>query len=96
MRCEEPDRGEGETAGGEHFEQDRKLASGARSFDASVRGVLRQVQHARAVDEQGGAALREIEAPRVELRQRRDQPRGRLAFGANEAADFVDDSTSVK
>ena len=54
------------------------------------------MEHARAVDEQGGAALREIEAPRVELRQRRDQPRGRLAFGANEAADFVDDSTSVK
>jgi len=50
---------------GEQVEKDRPFPRGPRRLDAQVGGVLGQVQHERAVGEQGRAAFTEIESPRV-------------------------------
>jgi len=57
----------------------------AGRLDPEVGGVLGEVEHLRAVGEQGGAALRGVEAPGVHLGEVGDELRGGQALAAGAA-----------
>ena len=67
-----------------HWEPPRR----ARSFDPVVRRMLGEMQDLGAVREHRGAPLPEVEPPRIELRERGDQMRSRLAFTSGETRHF--------
>jgi hypothetical protein len=88
MWSQQPDGTEVEDAIGEerqdHWEPPRR----ARGFDPVVRGVLSEMQDLRAVREHRRRALREVEPPRIELRERGDQMRSRVAFTSGQTRHF--------
>ena len=85
MRREECDRRERHRAVAKQIQDNRKSARGARGFDPSVGGVLREMEHLCAIGEQRRAALAEIQTPDVDLDEQGDQPRCRftLAVGGD-------------
>ncbi len=57
----------------------------------TVRGVLRQSQYPRAIDEERGAPRAEVETPLIQLRQRSDQSRCDGALVRGECFDLGDE-----
>jgi hypothetical protein len=90
MRRQQPHGAEVDAAIYEERQYQRKPPRSASRFDTVVRGVLGEMQDLGAVREHGGAPLPEVEATRIELRQRGDQTRSRLAFAAGETFHFSD------
>ena len=84
MRRQESDCAEMDAAIGEECQDRREPACGTCGFDPVVRAVLGEVQDLGAIREHRGAALLEIEAPRIELRERGDQARSGLRFRSGE------------
>ena len=62
--------------------------AGARGLDAAVGGVFGEVQDPRAIREERRTTFAEIEPPRVDFHQRRDEARRRLAFAHSEPPHF--------
>jgi hypothetical protein len=88
MRREQADRGQGEVASGQQVQDPGKPPRRPRRLDTAVGGVLGEVQHLRAVREERRAAFAEVQAPRVDLRQRRDELHRRLPLAAGESFDL--------
>jgi hypothetical protein len=73
VRREQSDHCQRNRAIGQRDEDDRTAPDYAGGFDPAIRGVLGQIQHLRAVDEQRRTPLREIELARIELGQPGDE-----------------------
>ena len=82
VRGQERDRGEGHRPVGQQIQNNWELAGCSRRLDPSIRSVLGEVQHLRAVGEERGAAFAEIQPARVKLCQQRDEPDRRVALAA--------------
>ena len=79
---------QGESPVANESSDDRKFRKEARHAVATVGGSIRQAKVVPAVDEQRGAALRQIQPPCVDLCEGRDQSHGRRALGRGESGDF--------
>jgi hypothetical protein len=85
MRCQQPHGREVDSPAREHFQHDRELAGRTGRLNAAIRSVLRQMQHLRAVREQRRAALAQVQAPAIELRQVGNERRRCHAFVLRQA-----------
>jgi hypothetical protein len=85
VRREQANRCQSQRAIRQQLQDSRKPARCACGFNAAVRGVLRQMKHARAISEERRASFTEIETARVDFHQRRDQLHGRLPLPGREA-----------
>jgi hypothetical protein len=72
-RSQESHRAQVQRASRQEVQDDRESPARAGRLDAVERGVLGEAQGVRAVAEQGTVPLAEVELPRVELGQVRDQ-----------------------
>ena len=72
------------------LDDDRELPRGASRLELVVRGVLRHLQPGRAIREERRAPVREVQPAILELGERRDQLRRRLALARRERLHFVD------
>ena len=92
LRCQErskqANRCEVDAAVGEPLENHRKPACGPRRLDAVIGSVLRQVEDLPAIGEERRAAFRQIQAPRVEFHQERDELDSRVAFARRRAVNL--------
>ena len=86
VRSQQRDRGQRDRAIGQELENDRKPSGCARRLDAVIGRVLGQVQDLRAIGEQRGTPLAEIEPARVELREQRKKIGRRPLFIASRSA----------
>jgi len=84
-RREEPDRGQGDGARGEHVEDDGKAPGGTRHLDPVVRLAVREPQHVAAVRVQGTVAFTEIQVASVQLGEVCDELSRRVALARDEA-----------
>jgi hypothetical protein len=75
MWRKQTDRGEVQCTVGEQIEDRRPLPSCPCGLDSKVGGMFRQVQDLRAVGEERGAALANIQLSDVQLGERRNQAR---------------------
>jgi hypothetical protein len=88
MWCQEPLGAEMDAAICEERQDHGESPRRARSFDPVVRRMLGEVQDLGAVREHRRAPLSEIEATRIELRQRGDQMRSCVAFTSGQTVHF--------
>ena len=65
----DPDRAQVKVTVREKPQDDREAASRASYFDPVVRRVLGEMEYLRAVREHGRAALMQVQAPCIELRE---------------------------
>src|SRR5262249_48625296 len=87
VRSKEPRGREVQSALFDKFQEQWVTACGSGDLDSVVGSALRQVQHARAVDEQGGAAFAKVEAARIELGEVRQQGDRGTPFTTRETLD---------
>ena len=73
---------------GKKPEDGRPFPCRAGRFDPPVGCVLGQMEDLRAVGEQRRTSFAEIQPPRNEFTECRNQSRGRLAFSAGQASHF--------
>ena len=73
VRRQQTDRGQVHRPVRQQLQDDRKAPRGAGGLDPSIGRVLGEAEDLRAVGEERRAALPEIEPPRVQFRQRRNQ-----------------------
>ena len=58
----------------------RKAPRHASGLDPSIGGVLGETEDLRAIGKEGRTALSEVQAPRVQLRERRNKMRRRVTL----------------
>ena len=73
MRREQTDRRKRDRTVGQSVEDHREPPRDTSRLDAVVGGVLREVQHLGAIDEQRRAALSKIQTTDIELGERGDE-----------------------
>ena len=88
VRRKERDRRQRQRPVGQPLKEHRESPRRACGLDPSIGGVLRQVQHVRAVREQRRAPGLEVESSRVELGQQRDELRGGTPLTADSGRDL--------
>lgn len=88
VRPQQTDRSHRERAVGEQLEDDGITPRRPRGLHTKVSGIVGEAQHLRAVGEQRGTALAEIQAARIDLAEQRNQVRDRTPLVRGGAFDF--------
>jgi hypothetical protein len=88
MRREQAHRREVHESSGEHVQNHWMPAPGARGLDPSVGSVLGQMKNVRAVREERGTALTEVETTRVEFSEGRYEIGGCQALVCSKSFDL--------
>jgi hypothetical protein len=80
MRPQQSDGRQGNLATFEEPQDDRVVTRRTRSFDASIRRMLGQMEHVGAVHKQRRESFLEVQSSRIDLHQQRDELSGRASL----------------
>ena len=96
MSREQPDRGQRHRAVCEQIDDAWEATRGTRRLDTPVCGVLREVEHLRAIREERRATFTEVQPARVQFDQRCDHTGRRAPLVASQPVKLGDQITIGK